>query len=265
MPENHLNFVYQLEGDVKEVDIFKLAPTLLALGELIQQSNFELNPSGPEVAVNVKPFRDGSFIVDLTLFQGSNLRQYLDFLTPSSLEQLEALLASIGLIVTGTSAVVVGAVQAIKFLRGKPKTAEEVKPGQFRLTTSDGRAITVDRSTNLLLQNSSITHNLYRVYGDPLEGETSVLDVKTYLKDNEATAVRVEKAEVSALREYISPAALPEDAKETAKDTIHHDVFLNPKRGAFGDDPKDWSFYRGGGCDYRHDPRQRFPCKMCDR
>lgn len=35
------------------------------------------------------------------------------------------------------------------------------------------------------------------------------------------------------------------DPQETVKETIHRDFFLNPKRGAFGDDPKDWSFYRG--------------------
>jgi len=30
-----------------------------------------------------------------------------------------------------------------------------------------------------------------------------------------------------------------------SKETMTHNVFLNPKRGAFGDDPKDWSFWRG--------------------
>jgi hypothetical protein len=56
MAESHL--VYKLEGDIREVDIFKLAPTLLALGELIQDSN-QLFPDGRDIAVNVKPFRKG--------------------------------------------------------------------------------------------------------------------------------------------------------------------------------------------------------------
>ncbi len=245
MPENHLNFVYQLEGDVKEIDIFKLAPTLLAIGELIQQSNRELNPNGPEVGVNVKPFRDGSFIVDLTLFQDSNFRQLLHFLTPHSLEQLESLLRDIGMIAAGTVGAGVGAVKALKFLRGRPKAVDEVKPGEFRLTTIDDRSITVDRSTHLLLQNSSIVHNIFKVYGDPLDAQPNVDDVKTYLKGDESSAVKVERSDVSGLREYINPSLLPADVKETAQDDIQKGVFLNPKRGAFGDDPKDWSFFRG--------------------
>jgi hypothetical protein len=56
MPERHLNFVYKLEGDVTEVNVFKLAPTLLALGELIREGNRQINPGGREIAVNVNRF-----------------------------------------------------------------------------------------------------------------------------------------------------------------------------------------------------------------
>lgn len=244
MSENHLNFVYQLEGDVKEVDVFKLAPTLLALGELIQQSNRELYPDGPEVAVNVKPFREGSFIVDLTLFPDSQFQQLLDLFAPHSLEQLKTLLETIGLI-TGGALTVVGAVKALKFLGGKPKTVDEVKPGEFRLTTVDDRSITIDRSTHLLLQNASITNNVFKVYGDPLEAQPNIDDVKTYLKGDEDSAVKVERSEVAGLREFVNPSLLPGDVKETVQESVQKGVFLNPKRGAFGDDPKDWSFFRG--------------------
>src|SRR6266496_2242428 len=112
MPENHLNFVYKLEGDIREVDIFKLAPTLLALGELIQESNRLLHPEGNEIGVNVKPFREGSFIVDLSMFPHSHLQQILEFFTPHSMEQLKTHLDIIRL----TAGEKYGAVKAIKFL-----------------------------------------------------------------------------------------------------------------------------------------------------
>jgi hypothetical protein len=246
MPDNHLNFVYQLDGDVKEVDVFKLAPTLLSLGQLIQDSNRALNPdSSREISVNVKPFRAGSFIVDLTIFPDSQLRQLLDFLHPHSIEQLKGLLESIGLIATGMGATVVGAVKTIRFLKGKPKSVEEIKPGEFRFTAVDGRSITVDRSTHTLLNNSSVTQNIYKIYVDPLESQSSITDVKTYLKENESNAVKVDRSEIPILREFTNPSPNPGEVKETVKETVHKDVFLNPKRGAFGDDPKDWSFYRG--------------------
>jgi len=245
MPENHINFVYKLEGDVADIDIFSLAPTLLALGELIQESNRLLYPNGREIGVNVKPFREGSFIVDLSMFPTTNLQQLLDFVTPHSLEQLKTLLEVIGLIGTGAGVTTVGAVKAIRFLRGKPKSVEEIKPGEYRLTTIDDRSITVDGPVKTLLSNSSITTNIYKIYGVPLESQPNVKDVKTYLKEDEAGAVQIERHEVPSLREYASPSPLPTEPKETVKETLHPGVFLNPKRGAFGSDPRDWSFWRG--------------------
>lgn len=244
MPDNHLNFVYKLEGDINEIDIFKLAPTLLALGELIQESNRELYPQGKEIGVNVKPFHEGSFIVDLSMFQQTNLQQFLEFLKPHSLDQLKTLLEVIGLIAGGATAVTVGAVKAMKFLGGKPKTVKEIKPGEFRMTVDD-RSITVDNSTKTLLSNSSITNNIYKIYGGPLETQSSIVDVKTYLKGDERTAVTVKRDEVPSLKEFVNPALLPTDPTETVTETVHNGVFLNPKRGVFGDDPKDWSFWRG--------------------
>lgn len=245
MASNQLNFVYQLEGEVSEIDVFKLAPTLLSLGALIQESNRALFPDGPEISVNVKPFREGSFIVDLSLFQASNFKQLLDFLTPHSIEQLQALLESIGLVSGGTGATVFGAVKAIKFLRGKPANVETIAPGQVRLTTSDNKSITVDESTNILLHNSSVVNNIFRVFNDPLESQPSVTDVKTYIREKPESAMTVDRGDIPGFREYAQPSPLPVSSDETTKETTHSGVFLNPKRGAFGDDPKDWSFYRG--------------------
>src|ERR1035438_6169330 len=191
MPESHLNFVYKLEGDVREVDIFKLAPTTLALGELIQESNKALYPEGKEIGVNVKPFCEGSFIVDLSMFPQSHLQQLLEFFTPHSLEQLKTLLEVIGLTGGGATGMTVGAVKVIKVLRGKPKTVEEVKPGEFRITTIDDRSITVGRSVKTLLSNNSITNNIYKIYANPLEEQPNVKDVKTYLREDEAKAITV--------------------------------------------------------------------------
>ena len=46
MPQAHINFVYKLDGDIREVDIFNLAPTLLSLGELIQKATKRLTRTG---------------------------------------------------------------------------------------------------------------------------------------------------------------------------------------------------------------------------
>lgn len=245
MPDRHLNFVYKLDGNVKEVDVFKLAPTLLALGELIQESNREVYPEGRQISVNVKPFREGSFIVDLTLFSDSNLQLIVDLLTPHSLEQLKTLLEIIGLISTGAGAITIGAVKVIRLLKGRPRAIEEIKPGEFRYTSIEDKSITVSAPVHRLLSNPSITNNIFKIYVSPLDDLPSVTDVSTYLQDDEAGKVEITRDDVPVFREFVNPSLLPIDIAETVKETIHKDVYLNPKRGAFDGDPRDWSFRRG--------------------
>src|SRR5688572_19570794 len=66
-PARPVHLIYELSGEVGAVDVFTLAPALLSLGQLIQESNATLNPGGDTVVVEVRPFREGSFIVDLVL------------------------------------------------------------------------------------------------------------------------------------------------------------------------------------------------------
>lgn len=242
MAERHLNFVYRLGGDIREIDIFKLAPTLLALGELIQDGNREVNPNGRQIGVNVKPFRQGSFIIDLSVFPDTSLQQIVDIFLPHSIEQLKTLLEVLGLIIGAP----IGAVKAIRFLKGRPKSIEEVKPGEFRYTSVEDKSITVNASVHQLLSNSRITNNIYKIYGSPLEESPSITDVSTYLEaDGEKDEVKVTRDDVPIFREYANPSLLPSEVGETVKETLHKEVFLNPKRGSFDGDPRDWSFRRG--------------------
>lgn len=234
MADNHINFVYKLEGNVQEVDVFKLAPTLLAIGELVQDSNRETNPGGRQIGINVKPFREGSFIVDLTVFPENHLQQLLDLISSP------ALLEWIGLIL-GTQ---IGAVQVIRFLKGKPKSVEEVKPGEFRYTSIDDRSVTISAPVHQLISNSSITNNIYRVYAAPMEQLPSVTDVVTYLENAPQTAVTVTREDVPIIKEYVT-LSTEQAAPEKIEEHTHHGVYLNPKRGSFDGDPKDWSFWRG--------------------
>lgn len=241
MPENQLNLVYKLDGEVSEIEVFQLAPTLLALGELIQESNREINPGGRQIGVNVKPFREGSFIVDLTVFPQTHLQQFLDLISTHPADQVKTLLEWIGLI-AGTP---FGVVQLVKWLKGKPKLVEGVGPGEFRYTASDDRSITVLGQVHQLVSNPNITSNIYKVYAAPIEQRISITDVKTYIQDHQESEVVITKDEVPALREYLENADPARD-NEVVKEHVHHDVYLNPKRGAFDGDPRDWSFRRGG-------------------
>jgi hypothetical protein len=243
VPDRHLNFIYKLEGDVTEIDVFKLAPTLLAIGELIQEGNRSLYPSGQQIGVNVKPFREGSFVVDMTLFSGSSLQQIIDLFSVHAIDQLTTLLRSIGLITSTTY----GAVKLIKFLKGRPKSVEEIGPGEFRYTSIEDKSVTVDGSVHTLISNSKVTTNIYKIYVAPMEDLSSVKDVVTYLKDDPESEVKVDRDDAPIFKEYANPSPVPGEMDETVKEFTQPDVYLNPKRGSFDGDPKDWSFRRGHG------------------
>ena len=241
MPETQINLVYLLDGDVQEVDVFKLAPTLLALGELIQESNQQVYPGGRQIGVNVKPFKEGSFIVDLSVFPQTHLQQFLDLLTSHPADQIKTLLEWIGLV----KGIQFGAVQLVRWLKGKPKSVEEIGPGQFRYTAIDDRSVTVTRQVHQLVSNASITNNIFKIYAAPLDRQTAITEVKTSIKDDQASEVTVTREDIPSLREFVSGEAV--EGEDIVKEHTQSGVYLNPKRGAFDGDPKDWSFRRGGG------------------
>jgi hypothetical protein len=138
-----------------------------------------------------------------------------------------------------------GAVRAIKHLKGRPKSVEEVRPGEFRYTSIEDKSITVSGAVHKLLVNPKITNNIYKIYATPLEELPQVEDVKTYIAGDEKSEVTVTKSELPMIKEFVNPSALPSDVGEMTKETLHKDVYLNPKRGSFDGDPKNWSFQRG--------------------
>jgi hypothetical protein len=240
------NFIYELGGDVGEIDVFELAPTLLSLGQLVQEANRTLYPEGQEIAVNVKPFKQGSFIVDVVLFFPSHLQQLLDLIQHTSPEQVKHLLESLGIIGTAAGAATVSVLGVIKKLKGRVDKVEELKPGEFRYS-SDNNSVTVGQDVHNLIQNSTITQNIVNVYSKPLEKE-NVDRIDSYLEgEKEQTKVEVTKDDAPAIKEFADTVGrlLPaEQGEEIVKENVTT-MFLNPKRGAFEGDGMQWSFHKG--------------------
>jgi len=235
---NRVNFIYELRGEQSEIDVFELAPTLLALGQLIQESNRTLYPGGQEIAVNVKPFREGSFIVDVVLFHASGIQQLMDLVRHMSPHQIKELLQTLG-IVTGAAASVL---VAIKALRHRPKRIEQLGPREYRYT-SDNNSVTVNEHVHLLMQNPVIINNINNVYAKPLERE-GITAVESYLKDEPKIRTVVVKTEAAIIKQFTSEA-VEVTTHETIKETTTEGVYLNPKRGSFDGDGTSWSFHKG--------------------
>lgn len=172
-----INLIYQLNGPSIDdgVDIFKLSPLLLSLGELIQNSQEAAHPEGNKLGVNVKPFKKGSFVIELQLFAQSNLGQLIDFINKDSVTEIKELLEWLGII--GGS--VMGVIGVYKFLKGKPKRFEEVGFNEVRITAKDDNSITVNRNVFNLFQNTSVQQRIYNIYGNFL-GQEGVETVHSF-------------------------------------------------------------------------------------
>jgi hypothetical protein len=168
-----------------------------------------------------------------------------DLLSSHVAGDVKNLLEWIGLITGGSG--VVGVVQLIKWLKGKPKTVEEIKAGEFRYTAGNDNTITVSAPVHQLFSNSRITNHIYNVYAAPLEDQSSVAEVKTYIEGKAETEVSVSIDDVPSIREFGESSPALASSNEIHREHVQQGVFLNPKRGSFEGDPRDWSFYRGKG------------------
>jgi hypothetical protein len=144
-------------------------------------------------------------------------------------------------LVTGTP---IGAVQLLKWLRGRPKSVEQIGPGKYKYTAGDDRSITVNAQVHTLVSDSSITNNIHNVYVLPPEKQTFIDDIQTYIEGDEQSTVRVNREDAHSIQEF---AHVQGDPAEKVNEIIHENVYLNPKRGSFDGDPREWSFYRGDG------------------
>lgn len=239
----HVSFVYKLGGGPTEIDVFALAPALLSLGKLIQESNQTLYPEGHQIAVNAKPFKEGSFIVDITLFHAEAFYPIFAIGKDIPPQQIVQLLGLIGLIKNASivSSTANSVLDLIKKLKGnKPSKIEELKGGDYRYSSGQN-AFTVNGSVHKLVQNNEVTINIYESLAKPLE-ETPFQSVESYLENEpEDTQSLVTKDDVPALKKFASATR----SEERIEENIQENVLLNPKRGAFEGDGSQWSFHRG--------------------
>ncbi|HRY37074.1 MAG TPA: hypothetical protein P5230_04385 [Candidatus Magasanikbacteria bacterium] len=241
-----VNFIYRLEGkNISDgFDVFELAPILLSVGELIKESNKILNPGGKDVAVNVKPFQKGSFIVDIVLFAQNNFQQIIDFVNNENVREIKELLEWIGIISGGAVGTGGSLVWLIKKLKGKPKTVEQLKPNEVRYTGEDGNTFTVNSKVHQLFSNYKIQNFVYGAYGKPLESD-NIESVECYIQDEkESTKEVFGKSIAKSLKNYSEAHLLSLAVEEEVINST--DVFVSPKRGSFDADPRQWSFRLGG-------------------
>ncbi len=243
MSKKSVNLIYKFNGNIESIDLFEIAPILLSLGQIIQDSNKIIYPNSSELGINAKPFENGSFIIEIVLFAKTNLQNMISFVNSSEGQRIKELLEFIGLsagIVAIGNSGVKGLVGLIKYLKGKPpQKMEKINKNETKITTQDNKSITVNNHIINLYINPNIKNHIWNALGRPLE-QNGIEVLESYLKEKEEeTKINVNKETKEYIKSYSSSEQIePEDKN------IIEELYISPKRGSFSGESNSWSFRR---------------------
>jgi len=201
-----VQFLMKYEGSAlvnHEMDVKELSPALLALGELLEETNKVLNGGKTVVSVNVKAFRDGSLGVELSVIQDLVHQAVSLFGSPEITNALN-LVGVLGL-VRGS---VKGLVWVIKWIRNrKIKNVVRLESGNIKIELEDGDNLEIDKEVGKVFPNVKIRRSLEMVITRPLEREG--MDSISFMKDDIEEKIQKEEAAY-----FIAPEVLEEPIDE---------------------------------------------------
>lgn len=239
-----IDLIYKLNGDFENgIDVFELAPVLLSFAELISESRKALFPDSPPLAVNVRPFRDGSFDIQIVLHPLTNMQKILDFIRSPDGQNIKELLEYIGLISGAAGAGGFSLIKLIKWLKGKPQKVEKTNTSEVKYYDSNGNNILVNSKIHTLYQNTLVQQNIYNGIARPFENK-QVENIECFIKDDLATREIFEKDIVDPLKNYIT-GEIP-SAEEITENINTRKLWVHPKRISCEGESNSWSFRIAG-------------------
>jgi len=148
-------FMFQYTGeavDAGTMDVRTLAPALLALGDICEQANDEINGREAKASVNINAFAPGSFIIEFGLAV-SLLGAAAKLLRIDNIKSASEVLD-----------VVKNVVEIVKALKGKKvQSVTEIGNGMTRLTVEHNHTHDVSDRVFNLIKKRSIQHDVKHI------------------------------------------------------------------------------------------------------
>lgn len=242
-----INLIYKLNGDFEDgINVFELAPVLLSLGSLISESRKILYPDRQPLAVNVRPFKEGSFDIQIILHPLSNMQLILDMIRSPDGHDIIELLQCIGLIIAPVGTVVASGVSLIKLIRwlkGKPKNIEKTNTSELKYFDNNGNGISVNPKIHALYQNVTIQQTIYNGIARPFENK-HVKNIECFIKDDQNTRETIESDIVESCKNYVT-GEIP-SAEEIIENVNTRKLWVHPKRISCEGESNSWSFRIAG-------------------
>ena len=223
------------------MDVRDLAPALLSLGKLCEETNATLNGDRAKVVVQVKAnFKAGSFGITLDVLQNV-LDQAITFITLTKVHDAKEILETIGVFggaitttVGASVGVYKGVIQAVKAISGRKVTrAIPGAEGVTQLSIEGNVTINVTNTVYKLYSQRSVQNDLAKIVG-PLDRDG--VDVLKFLENGEIKE-EIEKDERRAFEVAAAPEAESVDESESVR--------VWQVRSASFDRALVWRFYEG--------------------
>lgn len=243
--------VYRLEGiDPEEgVDVDELVPYLQRFSDLVKRTVRETGYSG-DIAVRLKPFREGSFITEFVL--GGGLTDLLSGKEASAISNALGILGFLGI---GGVATIPKVVRAVK---GKVDGYRRNDDGSY--TYGKGKAaVKVDEDTHRAIQSSAIADLYSSVAIGPIaKFNGKVKQVNIYVLDHSAKDLGASsgstftKEDTGPFARYSKSAELLKELESEEDSAVTTGIWLRPVSGSYGGAERGYVFSAGEGATYKN-------------
>jgi hypothetical protein len=214
MSEAHFSLIFRGAAvDNGEIDVHDLAPALLAVGDLLQAANQAINGEQANVAVKVKATAEGSFEIDLSVWQQvvdsifTYATAHKDGIAAAS-ELTDLVLKAGGAFVGTVGAVGGGLLALLKWLKGRKPDRLEEKDGDVIIYIGDTSFVT-NRRTVQLAESVAVRTQARRLVGSlEREGIESI------------SARRGDEEELTIHRQDVRSFDLPDEAEEELSEEV---------------------------------------------